>query len=122
MNSEYPQPLLLWAKQTTGPQPLLTHFALWTVFHLYRPPLDSHTFITYRLLQIVPVTHLFPRSNILFKGLTNQLQPRSFTPHFITEKQMNYLFLSSFYKCHKVLQILMFCFGTCLVHIRKLTW
>ena len=82
MNSEYPQPPLLWAKQTKGPQPLLTHFAL---PHLHRPPLHSHNFITYRLLQKVSVTHLFPRSN-LFKDLSNHLQPRSFTPHFITEK------------------------------------
>ena len=36
-----PQPPLLCAEQTKGPQPLLTHLALQTLHHLCSPPLDD---------------------------------------------------------------------------------
>ena len=36
-----PQPALLWAEQTKGPQLLLTHLPLQTLHHLRSPPLGT---------------------------------------------------------------------------------
>lgn len=60
-----------------------------------------HCLTIYVLLQRRPTTYLLPRGNRLMKDVTNHPQSRPSTPHFITEKQINYIFLSVLYRCHK---------------------